>query len=164
MSAVSKRRRAPADLRHRTEDEAAACGREHLAQIAEDPIGVGDDVDGEEQVARASESRRPLTSRSTFAVRCRPNNPPTPFSVKPKPNWIGVNSALMTMMQREARLSARQTRLQHPESLERELILELQLQHPRVTRELRLEAQESAALEAAAIDRQPETGGRFEMR
>ena len=64
-----QRRRAPADLRHRTEHEPAALRREHLAQVAEDPIGVGDDVGREENAARAFGRAVPLTSRSTLTVR-----------------------------------------------------------------------------------------------
>ena len=97
-------------------------------------------------------------------MRFSPSSPPTPFSVKPKPSWIGVNSALMTMSSEKPALAVRQPRLEQPDRLERELILELQLQHARVARQLRLEPQEPAALEPAAVDRQAEAGGRLEMR
>ena len=45
---------APADARHRPKDEAARLDRENLAQVAEDPAGIGDHILGEEHAAQGS--------------------------------------------------------------------------------------------------------------
>ena len=37
----------------------------------------------------------PSRSTSILVVRFRPNRPPTPLRVKPKPSWMGVNSAVI---------------------------------------------------------------------
>ena len=42
-------------------------------------------------------SRTPAPQRVERAVRLTPSSPPTPISVKPKPSWIGANSAVMMM-------------------------------------------------------------------
>jgi hypothetical protein len=56
-----------------------------------------DGVAGEEERARGCRSRTPDWSAVTETARWMPQRPPTPVSVKPKPSWIGVNSAEMTI-------------------------------------------------------------------
>ena len=40
-------------------------------------------------------ARKPACSASIAIVRLTPPSPPTPFSVKPKPSWIGGKSKVM---------------------------------------------------------------------
>jgi hypothetical protein len=42
-------------------------------------------------------ARKPAWIASLTKSRLIPHIPPTPFSVNPKPSWIGVNCTLMTI-------------------------------------------------------------------
>ena len=88
-------RRAPAELEHRPDDEAAGLEREDRAQLVDDLRRVGDRVLREQEAVEraAREARRAACRRST--VCCTPSRPPMPVSVKPKPSWIGGNCAVM---------------------------------------------------------------------
>ena len=50
--------------------------------------GVGDDV-GREEGALERVVPDPGLQALDRTVRLRPSSPPTPFSVNPKPSWIG---------------------------------------------------------------------------
>ena len=91
-----ERRRAPAELGHRADEERAflAAGRTLrrslmiCGALAMTSCGNMHAVDR----ARA----HALGERLRFIVRFRPSSPPTPSSVKPKPSWMpGSNSTLM---------------------------------------------------------------------
>ena len=95
---AGQRRRAPADLRHRADDEdrPAAAGRTRLrSEMMRCALATTSCGNITEAMALV---RTPSTSAGRFIVRWSPRMPPTPSSVNPKPSWMPVpNSAVMTI-------------------------------------------------------------------
>ena len=72
------------------------CGGKIVAQVADDPRRVGDDVGREHDAVDRAGAHALAPAARAASSRLRPSSPPTPSSVKPKPSWMpGPNSAVM---------------------------------------------------------------------
>ncbi len=67
------------------DDEVALRDREERLEVADDLHDVPDDVRREQHAADARRCERPARSASVSSERLSPSSPPTPISVKPKP-------------------------------------------------------------------------------
>ena len=82
--------------------------------------------------------------------------------MKPKPSWIGANSAVMMMRSEKPLLPSGSLVLRTPTALRWMMPLELQLERAGVFAAAGIEEQEAATGKAAAIDRQADAVRRLE--
>ena len=106
-------------------------------------------------------SRTPARSGSKRIVRLSPISPPTPISVKPKPSWIGGNSAEMMMSSEKPGWPSGSLVLRMPTAWTSIVPWNLSSSPPAYS-PFRIEIQEAAALEAAAVERQADAVRRLE--
>ena len=139
-----QRRRAPHDARGRREDVPARRRREQPRQASPPAAPAFAFGSGGESTAPSAPVFNPARSASTATVRLIPSSPPTPTSMKPRPELHRRELGGHDHQQREAGLAAGQARREEPDRADRDP-LELQLHLARVLAALGIEREEAAA-------------------
>ena len=101
--------------------------------------------------------RTPSRSASTFIVRLMPSSPPTPVRVKPKPSWIGGNSAVMMISSEKPGLPSGSRVVSSPIALRLSTANDSS-RTPGVLAAVGVEEQVAAAGDRPGVDLQPDAG------
>ena len=107
--------------------------------------------------------RTPSISALVSSVRLWPSRPPTPISVKPKPSWIGMNSAVIRTRSAKPLLPSGIFVLMMPTALRSMMSWKVSSSAPKYSPFWRIEFQEAAAFDHPGIDRQSDALRRPEV-
>nr|WP_159394157.1 hypothetical protein [Streptomyces sp. NRRL S-495] len=161
---ADQRRRAPADLGHRPDQELPLLGREEGPQIAEDPRGVGDDVLGEHHRLDPA-GAHPLDQRLKVhpAVEADQAADGEQGEAVPQLQAEAAELGGDHDQHREAVGAVRHPGADQADRLEIHEPGELQLQCAGVLAARRVGRQEAPAGDHPGVDRETDAGGRFEL-